>query len=142
MDDIESERDETVVFMPFYQLNDNERCINYACPIVLNVRQRCERQSLKFRPNRSNGIFRFNQFPKVSKVNPNQGPVVETVSRIYNTENNRRLQRPTEQVNETLPIRLLKIANDTQQRNEQNIVKTENQQLEQRTYKIEPLEVI
>ncbi|CAF0935772.1 unnamed protein product [Brachionus calyciflorus] len=35
---------------------------------------------------------------------------------------------PTEQVNETLPIRLLSLANDTQQqRTEQNVVTTENQ---------------
>ena len=59
----------------------------------------------------------------MSRVSRIQGQVVETVSRIYNTENDRRHQRPTEQANEILPIRLLNIANDTQQ----NTATNENQ---------------
>ncbi|CAF0983854.1 unnamed protein product [Brachionus calyciflorus] len=84
------------------------------------------------------------EFPNTekSRVSRIRGQVVETVSRIYNTENNCRIQRPTEQVNETLPIRLLSPANDTQQqRTELNVVTTENKiNVNDSTIRTTPLE--
>ena len=70
MEDMDTNRHDTVVFMSFYDPIDNGRCLNHACPIVLDETQRFERPSLQFRPSRSNAIFRFNQFPntEVSRV--------------------------------------------------------------------------
>ncbi|CAF1131721.1 unnamed protein product, partial [Brachionus calyciflorus] len=62
-DDMDAVRSDKLVLMSFYDLNNNEKCNNIVCPIVLEEKQRFERPSLQFRPNRSNGIFRFNEFP-------------------------------------------------------------------------------
>ncbi|CAF0967523.1 unnamed protein product [Brachionus calyciflorus] len=81
-------------------------------------------------PNRIGRKAKIRETKEVSRVSRIRGQVVETVSCIYNTENNSRLPCPIERADETLPISLLSLRNDPQQpkqRTEQNVVITESQ---------------